>query len=256
MRAMLKNKEQTANKPQQPSEDPPAPFPAGLWYTENSPFAPQRTETEVLGAVQTRSGNGVVAPERMPQTQRNGPTLYPRRNPDRPFTEGEDVVDSGIISMATARQLFETYRKDLFPHYPMVAIPDSTSADELRQTKPTLFLAIIAAAAGSENSDLSAMLDQEVLHAYAMKSLVHSEKSLELVQALLISAVWYHPPSKFGQLKYYEYIHMAATMAMDIGIGTRPVSTAADLVPSRSLFVTVASPTYIHWKTLRIQILV
>lgn len=29
--------------------------------------------------------------------------------------------------------------------------------------------------------------------------------------------------SRFGQLKYYEYIHMAATMAMDIGIGSRHV---------------------------------
>ena len=67
------------------------------------------------------------------------------------------------------------------------------------------------------------------MHAYALKSLVDSEKSLELVQALLISAVWYHPPNKFGQLKYYEYIHMAATMAMDIGICTRPV-------PHRSRF--------------------
>lgn len=125
--------------------------------------------------------------------------------------------------MATARQLFDTYREDLFPHYPMVAIPDSISAEEMRRTEPTLFLAVIAAAATKDHSELSAALDKEVLQAYATRSLMQSEKSLELVQALLISAVWYNPPSKFGQLKYYEYINMAATMAMDIGIGTRPV---------------------------------
>ncbi|RMZ27233.1 hypothetical protein D0859_08691 [Hortaea werneckii] len=133
-----------------------------------------------------------------------------------------DIVDRGILSMATARQLFETYRKDLFPHYPFIPIPESMVAEEMRETQPTLFLAIVAAAAAKEHSDLSATLDKEVLQQYATKVVVQSEKSLELVQALHISAIWYHPPSKFGQLKYYEYIHMAATMAMDIGIGTRP----------------------------------
>ncbi|KAI6791577.1 hypothetical protein KC361_g7266 [Hortaea werneckii] len=133
-----------------------------------------------------------------------------------------DIVDRGILSMATARQLFETYRKDLFPHYPFIPIPESIVAEEMRETQPTLFLAIVAAAAAKEHSDLSATLDKEVLQQYATKVVVQSEKSLELVQALHISAIWYHPPSKFGQLKYYEYIHMAATMAMDIGIGTRP----------------------------------
>jgi hypothetical protein len=42
------------------------------------------------------------------------------------------------------------------------------------------------------------------------------------VQALTISSVWYYPPGKYSQLKFYEYIHMAATMALDIGLGTNP----------------------------------
>jgi hypothetical protein len=39
---------------------------------------------------------------------------------------------------------------------------------------------------------------------------------------MIVTAVWYFPPGKFAQMKFYEYIHMAATMAMDIGIGTSP----------------------------------
>lgn len=156
------------------------------------------------------------------QRRADGSPLWPQRLPDRPPEKTPDVVDRGLLSMATARQLFETFKHDLFPHYPTMTIPDNVTADQMRKEKPVLFLALIAAAAGKENSDLSAVLDKEILEAYATRSLMHSEKSLELVQSLLISAVWYHPPSKFGQLKYYEYIHMAATMAMDLGIGTRP----------------------------------
>jgi hypothetical protein len=131
-----------------------------------------------------------------------------------------DVVDRGIISMEVARRLVSYYRLNLYPQYPQVYIP--CSADELRDTRPTLFLAVLAAGAESEDVALANALDKEVLQEYANRSVVQSEKSVELVQALLISAVWYLPPNKFGQLKYYEYIHMAATMAADIGITTRP----------------------------------
>jgi hypothetical protein len=131
-----------------------------------------------------------------------------------------DVVDRGVISLELARKLVSHYQTNLYPQYPQVYIP--CSADELRESKPTLFLAVIAAGAESEDGALATALDNEVLQEYANRSVVQSEKSVELVQALLVSAVWYLPPNKFGQLKYYEYIHMAATMAADIGITTRP----------------------------------
>lgn len=222
MRAALKNREQTGNS-QPPPQQMRQNAPEGLWFEENSLDAP-RIGNDTLPAIAYPGMNGGNREQMTGPIQRSGSTRLAKRFVDRPLTDSKDVVDSGMISMATARQLFESYRKYLFPHYPVVPISESTSADELRQLKPTLFLAIIAAAAGTENPELSAMLDQEVLHTYATKSLVHSEKSLELVQALIISAVWYHPPNKFGQLKYYEYIHMAVTMALDIGIGARPTT--------------------------------
>lgn len=221
MRAAMKNKDRKTD-PQPPAERPQQNAPEGLWFEENSLNAP-RIGNEIPAPATTYPAAGFGNTGLMTgPIQRNGPTGIARRFVDRPLTDSKDVVDSGMISMATARNLFVNYRKHLAPHYPVVPIPESTTADQIRQEKPTLFLAIIAAAAGAENPDLSAMLDQEVLHTYARKSLVHSEKSLELVQALLVSAVWYHPPNKFGQLKYYEYIHMAVTMALDIGIGARP----------------------------------
>jgi hypothetical protein len=217
MRAMLKHKQDGAKTPpREPASTGPA---EGLWYERNVQGAARQPAFPAIGGSKEVTDGATPAQSK----QQSAPLLWPSRFPDRPPEEGGDVINRGLLSMATARQLLDIYRTDLFPHYPMVPISPSTSADELRSTKPTLFLAIIAAAAGKENSDLSATLDKEVLQAYASRSLVRSEKSLELVQALLISAVWYHPPARFGQLKYYEYIHMAATMAMDIGIGTRPL---------------------------------
>ncbi|EME88050.1 uncharacterized protein MYCFIDRAFT_27880, partial [Pseudocercospora fijiensis CIRAD86] len=227
MRSMLKQKEDGTSSSS--SETTTSTQPAGLWFEDRNlegsrpGGAGQRgsNEDDSANAATTSvvsDQNDVANPDRLANS---GPYLWPYRLPDGPKQDMKDVVDSGMLSMATARQLFETYKNELYPHYPVVYVAPSVTADDLRYTKPALFLSIIAAGSGKENEDLSAALDKEVLQAYATRSLVQSQKSLELVQALLISAVWYHPPSKFGQLKYYEYIHMAATMAMDIGIGSR-----------------------------------
>ncbi|CAK4031242.1 hypothetical protein AC578_442 [Lecanosticta acicola] len=213
----------------------------GLWFKDLQPNAALLGQADNQGNADGTDEATSQAIRRAAHSQ-HGPLVWPWKYTNKPLSEEEDVIDRGLLSMATARQLFEMYRTQLFAHYPMVAIPDSVTADDMRRTKPALFLAIIAAAAGKENSELSAALDQEVLQAYATRSLVQSEKSLELVQALLVSAVWYHPPIKFGQLKYYEYIHMAATMAMDIGIGSRPAmhrtrfkSKPSDLVDDKDI---------------------
>lgn len=215
MRAILKQKEDEvrANSPARVTESRAERDTRHCEHNTQSQPAFQEIASAV-GHVQSQDDTGLRL------AQQPGPSIWPTNYDNDPLRDTHDVIDSGLISLATARQLFETYKNDLFPHYPLVYINESV--EEVRQTKPALFLASIAAAAAKENADLSATLDREVLQAYATRSLIQSEKSLELVQALLISAVWYHPPSKFGQLKYYEYIHMAATMAMDLGIGSRP----------------------------------
>lgn len=141
------------------------------------------------------------------------------------YSSNSDFIERGIMSMEEASQLFMSYNHDLAHHYPAVVFPPGVSAEEIRATKPTLFLAAVAAAAGKVDSRLYSVLNSEVLCAYAHRTVVQGEKNLELVEAMLITSIWYFPPGKFAQLKFYEYIHMAATMALDIGLGRNPKSS-------------------------------
>lgn len=134
----------------------------------------------------------------------------------------QDVIDRGVVSEELATKLFDTYVKDLAPHSPFVVFPLVTTANSVRRTKPLLFLAIIAAAAGKTDPSLFSRLSCEVLSAYTHRTIVKSEKSVELVAAMIVFVTWYYPPGKFAQLKFYEHIHAAANMAMDIGLGTNP----------------------------------
>ena len=115
-----------------------------------------------------------------------------------------DVIDRGLLSMETAKVLLDIYNKDLVVLAPLVLVRPNTTADDMRRSKPTLFLSILAAAAGKHNPQLYKSLNAEVRHVY--RSQLFEEKSLQLVQALMVTAVWYFPPSKCRQVKSYEYI--------------------------------------------------
>ena len=149
------------------------------------------------------------------------PTQEPMGTPTA-YSPDSDVIDRGVISLELATRLWNSYNTGLVNYFPTVHFPADVTVEIMRNTKPTLFLAAIAAASGKEGSRLYSILNTEVLSAYAHQTVIRGEKSLELVQALIITSVWYYPPGKYSQLKFYEYIHMAATMALDIGLGTNP----------------------------------
>jgi hypothetical protein len=89
----------------------------------------------------------------------------------------------------------------------------------IRKEKPVLFLAILVAGAGPVYPEVQAGLNKELTSVFANRIMVQGEKSLELVQALQLSTLWYYPPEHFEELKFYQLVHIAAVMALDIGLG-------------------------------------
>ncbi|RPB03061.1 hypothetical protein L873DRAFT_1826418 [Choiromyces venosus 120613-1] len=134
-----------------------------------------------------------------------------------------DVIDRQLLGMEMARKIFDHYVEDLAPHFPAVVFPPGTIADKVRAKSPTLFLAILASASGTSHPDLHRALHKEISRALADKIMINGEKSLEIVQALLVTTVWYYPPEHFEELKFYMLIHQAAVMALEIGLGRKTV---------------------------------
>jgi hypothetical protein len=125
----------------------------------------------------------------------------------------------GSPASSTSSQLFHKFITDMLPHFPLVHFPPSITAEEVNQSQPTMYLAIVAAAAAGCDSQLGRQFAAKLEKVYTDKVFVKSEKSLELVQSLLIGAIWYHPPDRFEDLKFTQFAHMAANMALDIQNG-------------------------------------
>jgi Fungal specific transcription factor domain len=123
--------------------------------------------------------------------------------------------------MEVATQMFNRYVDEMAPHMPAVIFPPGTTAADIRKSKPTLFLSILSAGSSTNHPEIQRTLTKEVMQIYANKIICNGEKSIELVQSLLISTIWYWPPDHFEELKFYQLVHLAAVMAIDLNIGRK-----------------------------------
>ncbi len=138
-----------------------------------------------------------------------------------PTHEYADVVDKGLTTAEQATEMFNWYVEKMAPHMPAVVFPAGTTAAEIRKTKPILFLAILSASSGSFLPELQRTLTKEIMSIYAERIICGGDKTLELIQALIVSCLWYWPPEHFEELKFYQLIHIASVMAIDIGMNKK-----------------------------------
>jgi hypothetical protein len=149
------------------------------------------------------------------------PPSMENRFPHQPeaMLQSKDVIDLGILSIQQATKLFHRFVTELVPQYPPIAVfrPD-TPPDLIRKEKPILFLAILAAAAGPSDGDTYSVLNTRILEVYAEQIIVKSKKSIEMVQSLLITALWNIPSEDSCSVKCAQLINMAGILALDLGI--------------------------------------
>ncbi|KAK4542850.1 hypothetical protein LTR36_006039 [Oleoguttula mirabilis] len=127
-----------------------------------------------------------------------------------------------LINQDMAATIFDRYITKLMPHLPAVVFPPGTTADQIFNEKPILYVCILSAASfGTLPPHVSKQIAQEAVGAIADCVVRNGAKSLELIQAMQVVALWYKPPEQAEQTNFYQIIHMAAVMALDIGLGKR-----------------------------------
>ncbi|KAL5337440.1 hypothetical protein BJX70DRAFT_369399 [Aspergillus crustosus] len=137
-----------------------------------------------------------------------------------------DILDRGLVSQAVAMEAFTRYVESMCWYIPMVVFPSGTQMSEIRKTKPVLFLAIIAVAIGPYEPSAQNTLLTELYKTVADRVIVKGEKSLDLVQGLLVACAFYTPPENFEEIKFYQLAQLAVSVGMDIGMYRKSTSKA------------------------------
>ncbi|KAJ5128283.1 hypothetical protein N7448_002001 [Penicillium atrosanguineum] len=202
-------------------EEQPA---SGRWLSGDSHVAGnKRSHDELLASQYSLSDSPPTEQIHKPSVSKwrgpfAGETAPPKVEAANEFA---DVVDKGLIDIETANLAFDHYVNKMAVEMPMVVFRPETTMEDVRRDKPTLFLSIIATAVGKFNKDAQLPLVTETYKVIADRVIIKGEKSLELIQAILVSAIWYLPPDNLEELKFYQLIHMAVVLAMDIGLNRR-----------------------------------
>lgn len=136
-------------------------------------------------------------------------------------------ISSDVLALSTAGELLADFVLYALPEYPVLVPADGDSFQSLRQDKPILLFAMLTAASRAKNPTLFDNLHSRLLRLLTDKVVINGERSLELLQAVLITEVWYNPPDDLRRLNFYLWIQIAGTMALQLGLWWDPHMLAA-----------------------------
>lgn len=122
----------------------------------------------------------------VPQNVVNLPTPSPSVSSDT--ANYRDIIDRGKIPYKAAEVYLQRYRAHA-AHYPFVIVPPHITVEQLRRDRPFALLAIITMGAALNSPDQE-HAELELREQLGKRVMVHGEKSLDLLQGLLIYLTW------------------------------------------------------------------
>jgi hypothetical protein len=126
----------------------------------------------------------------------------------RSFTEQVTVI------------LFDRYKRLMAPTMPFVILPIGSDALALTKSEPILMQAITIVAS-LHDSAKQRLLAKDVMRQLCEKLLINGEKTLGLLQALLVLLNWYNPHHFFPH-NTTNHVHLAMALATNLNIDRGP----------------------------------
>jgi hypothetical protein len=173
---------------------------------------------EGLMALLTQNNNGPQPANAAANPRMLSPATTPASQ-DTSQTPG-DIIDDGLLSLARAEQLVQRFKTYRIPNFPFVVIPEHVTAATLRHQAPSLFLAVVTVCLEDEGV-LQSQLAEKFKEIVCNSLIMNNEKSLELLQALLVLLGWFQyqcPPKQ----QIYLFRHMAWALASDLVLDRPP----------------------------------
>ncbi|OAA58347.1 Fungal transcriptional regulatory protein [Cordyceps fumosorosea ARSEF 2679] len=159
------------------ASSPPTPDSPGDDLTANNPW-------------QFRNHHPDSCPNRAPGEHALTSSGSSNGSEERPTAETVvELVPGLALTFAEAAEHLAVYRRDYMPLFPFVVIEEGAKPQELHRSAPALFWMIVAAVAQtSEETDRA--VKRWLRHHVAETMIIKQEKTLELLQAILVHLIW------------------------------------------------------------------
>ncbi|KAK9240094.1 hypothetical protein V1525DRAFT_395974 [Lipomyces kononenkoae] len=138
----------------------------------------------------------------------------------------EEVFRRYDVREELAQKVFDYFANDMLPHFPFLYFPPNMVFREVLMSKPMTSLAIFAQsiAKTKDTLDLASQLVAELYRIVSEQVFVVGNKTLDLIQCLMIMCAWYNPPEIYECNKVTIFTNCAITLARELGLHKPPRS--------------------------------
>ncbi|KAL7931400.1 hypothetical protein V8C35DRAFT_310306 [Trichoderma chlorosporum] len=119
------------------------------------------------------------------------------------------------FNLASAESLLTAFQS-MLSHFPCIVLDPDVSVSMLASTKPFILLAILAAASGSRTIQSNSLYDEEFRKILGLKFAACGERTLEILQGILIYCAWYPFHLRPRNKQAFRYIRMAAEIIHEL----------------------------------------
>ncbi|KAG7113075.1 Transcription factor himD like protein [Verticillium longisporum] len=131
------------------------------------------------------------------------------------------------FNLNLAASLLTSFRR-MLPHFPCIVLPDDATVPSLAKSRPFVLLAILSVASGAASLQGHTLYDEEFRKVLGLKFVAGGERSLELLQGLLIYTAWYPFHLRPKNKQAFQYVRMAAEIAHDLDLVGPPPGAVVD----------------------------
>ena len=180
--------------------------------------------SEVLSSL--CEGNPEHAAEDTPMT---ATTTTPTTSVPTQFTANSQVTPPAMspldhqslgVTLSEADILLDRYKRLMAHSMPFVLIPSHSTAQQMYAERPFLLHAIVTVAY-FHDLPKQQILVKHMMRDVSERMLMNNEKSLDILQGILVFIGWYHPHI-FHSQQANNLLHLAMSMCIDMGIDRPP----------------------------------
>ncbi|KAL6880040.1 hypothetical protein HDV57DRAFT_498726 [Trichoderma longibrachiatum] len=121
------------------------------------------------------------------------------------------------FNLASAESLLMSFHS-MLSYFPCIGLDRTASVSVLAASRPFVLLAILAAASGSRSIQGNSLYDEEFRRILGLKFVACGERTLEMLQAILIYCAWYPFHLRPRNKQPFRYLCMATEVLHDLGL--------------------------------------
>jgi hypothetical protein len=137
-----------------------------------------------------------------------------------------------VLTPEEAEKCLAKYRSISPVYFPFVVLLNDWTLQSMLRHSPTLLLAILTTMCNSTH--MQKTLDSGFREVVSQRVLVRGEKSLDILQGLIVYLAWHPFHLKPMNRQIHQFVQMAATMAMDMKLHVTPGGTAHSIEDKRA----------------------